>query len=80
MSATTTTTIRVEKAVHERLVRISRATGRQLVEVVGDATEALERARFAESVRQEMHELRSQPEAWAAYLADFDLAVTDGLT
>jgi hypothetical protein len=75
----TTTTIRVEKSVHERLLRISRASGRQLVEVIGDATEALERVQFAETVRTELDTLRSDPKAWAAYLAEFDLSVSDGL-
>ncbi len=75
-----TTTIRVERSVHERLLRISRASGRQLVEVIGQATEALERAQFAETVRTELDALRSDPKAWATYVAEFDLSVSDGIS
>lgn len=75
-----TTTIRVEKSVHERLLRISRATGRQLVDVIGEATEALERAQFAETVRAELDAIRADPTAWADYVAEFDLSVADGIS
>jgi hypothetical protein len=75
-----TTTIRVDKAVHERLLKIGRESGRQLVDVLSDATEALERAHFANKIRIEMDALRSDPESWDAYVAEFDLAASDGLT
>ncbi len=75
-----TTTIRVEKAVHERLVEISHDSGRQLVDTIRDATEALERARFAEKVRIQLDVLRGDSAAWAEYIAEFDVAVSDGLT
>jgi hypothetical protein len=75
----TTTTIRVDRAVHERLLRIGRESGQQLVDVLSDATEALERAHFAKKVLIEMDSLRSDPESWNAYVADFDLAASDGL-
>jgi hypothetical protein len=74
-----TTTIRVEKAVHERLLRIGRDSGKQLVDVLSDATEALERAQFARKIQSEMDALRSNPESWKSYVADFDLAVSDGI-
>lgn len=77
MSATTT--IRVDRAVHERLLQIGRDSGQQLVEVLSDATEALERAHFAKKVLVEMDALRSNPESWDAYVAEFDLAASDGL-
>ena len=77
MSATTT--IRVDRAVHERLLQIGRDSGQQLVEVLSDATEALERSHFAKKVLVEMDALRSNPESWDAYVAEFDLAASDGL-
>jgi hypothetical protein len=49
-----------------------------VVEVLSDATEALERAHFAKKVLVEMDALRSDPESGNAYVADFDLAVSDG--
>jgi hypothetical protein len=77
MSATTT--IRVSREVHERLLRIGRDRGQQLVDVISDAADALERRQFAEVVRAEMDVLRSDPAAWAAYTADFELAAADGI-
>ncbi len=74
-----TTTIRVERSVHERLQTISEATGRQLVDVLADATDALERIRFAQAVRREVDVLRADPVMWAAYLAEFDVAISDGI-
>ena len=74
-----TTTIRVDKAVHERLLQIGRESGRQLVDVLSDATEALERAQFAHKIRIEMDALRSDPESWDSYIADFDVAASDGI-
>lgn len=74
-----TTTIRVDRSVHERLQTISEATGRQLVDVIADATDALERIRFAEAVRREVDVLREDPLMWAAYLAEFDVAISDGI-
>ena len=74
-----TTTIRVDKSVHERLLRIGQDRGQQLVDVIREATDALERVRFAEKIRTELDTLRSDPEAWSAYQAEFDLAVSDGI-
>lgn len=74
-----TTTIRVDRAVHERLLQIGRDSGQQLVDVLSEATEALERARFAKKIRTEMDALRFDPQSWDSYLADFDLAASDGI-
>ena len=74
-----TTTIRLSRSVHERLLTIGAATGRQLMDVVADATDALERIRFAETVRREVDELRADPAKWAEYVAEFDLAIADGV-
>ncbi len=74
-----TTTIRVDRSVHERLRIISEATGRQLVDVVADATDALERIRFAEMVRRQVDELRTDPLNWEEYLAEFEVAISDGV-
>lgn len=74
-----TTTIRIERDVHRRLVQLSRSTGQQLMDTVRDATEALERARFAASVVSELDALRHHPDRWAAYVGDADLAVGDGI-
>lgn len=74
------TTIRVDRATHARLLELSQESGRTLVETVGEAAEALRRQRFAHRVVAEIEELRSDPEAWADYLEEAEAThVTDGL-
>jgi hypothetical protein len=75
-----TTTIRVDTDTHARLLALSKATGTSLIETVRDATEALRRQRFAHQVVAELAELHSDPQAWAAYLAEADeTSVSDGI-
>ena len=75
-----TTTIRVDTDTHARLLELSKATGSSLVQTVRDATEALRRQRFAEQVTEEMTALRSDPRAWADYVADAEsTSVPDGI-
>ncbi len=75
-----TTTIRVDSATHARLADLSRARGTSLIDTVRDATEALERHEFARQVADELAELRKDPDAWSAYLAEGEAtAVRDGL-
>ncbi len=73
------TTIRVDRAVHNRLLQISNDSDVPLGDVVRSATEALERSRFAAKVRREMDALREDPNTWADYLESFELTVNDGL-
>jgi predicted transcriptional regulator len=73
------TTIRIDREVHQRLVRIAHATGRPLNDTVGDAVGALERSLFADRVAAEFAELHANPDAWSEYLAEGDLAVGDGV-
>ena len=75
-----TTTVRVDKETHRRLVAISRASGRPLVDVLRDAADALERARFATLVASQLDALRRDPAEWASYTTDADLALQDGLS
>jgi len=75
-----TTTIRVDTDTHARLLALSQASGASLIETVRDAAEALRRQRFAHQVAAELNELQSDPEAWAAYLAEANAtSVTDGV-
>lgn len=75
-----TTTIRVDKETHARLQGMSKEAGRSLIETIRDATEALGRQRFAHQVGAELAALRTDEEAWAAYLAEADsTSVADGL-
>ena len=75
-----TTTIRVDKETHARLQALSKESGRSLVETIRDATEALGRQRFGHQVAAELAALRSDGEAWHAYLAEADsTSVADGI-
>jgi predicted transcriptional regulator len=75
-----TTTIRVDQDTHRRFVAISRASNRPLVEVLRDAAESLERARFAAEVSAQLDALRQRPDEWANYTMDADLSLRDGLS
>ncbi len=75
-----TTTIRVDSDTHDRLLALSRETGRTLIETVRDATEALRRQRFAHRVTTELAALHDDRRAWADYLAEADAtSVGDGI-
>jgi len=76
----TTTTIRIDRDVHQRLLALSRQSGRQLMDTVRDAANALEQARFAERVTTELDALRNDPQAWSGYVDDAELAVGDGVS
>ncbi len=75
-----TTTIRVDTTTHAQLTELSRATGQSLIDTVRDAAEALRRQRFAQQVSAELSDLRDDPVAWEAYLADAAAtSVADGV-
>jgi hypothetical protein len=75
-----TTTIRVDKKTHARLVELSHASGASLMDTVSAAAEALRRQRFAHDVAAELDALREDPAAWASYLADAEAtSVADGV-
>ena len=75
-----TTTIRVDKDTHARLVELSDASGASLIDTVAAAAEALRRQRFAHDVAAELDALREDPAAWESYLADAEAtSVADGI-
>jgi len=75
-----TTTIRIDTDTHARLQALSKESGRSLIDTVRDATEALGRQRFAHQVAAELEELRTDQDAWKAYLAEAEsTSVTDGI-
>ena len=64
-----TTTIRVDRDTHARLLEMSKETGDSLTDTVRQAAEALRRMRFGLRVQEEYAALRRDPDAWADYLA-----------
>ena len=75
-----TTTIRVDRDTHARLLNMSSESGDSLTETVRQAAEALRRLRFGLRVQEEYAALRSDPDAWADYLAEAESShVADGV-
>ncbi|WP_419918882.1 hypothetical protein [Candidatus Poriferisocius sp.] len=75
-----TTTIRVDRDTHARLLEMSTDAGDSLTETVRQAAEALRRIRFGLRVQEEFTALRNDPEAWAGYHTEAESShVTDGL-
>jgi hypothetical protein len=70
---TDSTTIRVSRATHQKLLELSESDGKPLGSVLEDALEALINARFAERVSREYEALAADPVEWAAYLKEIDL-------
>lgn len=74
------TTISIDDETHARLLELSEETGDTLPDTMRQAAEALKRARFATRVRNEYAALRSDPSAWADYLAEIESShVQDGI-
>lgn len=74
------TTIRVDTETHARLQALSRESGRSLIDTIREAAEALGRQRFAHQVAAELAALRSDKDAWKAYITEADsTSVADGI-
>jgi predicted transcriptional regulator len=76
---TETTTVRIDRDVHARIVRLAAEGNQQLMDAIRDAVETLERARFAARVGQQMAQLASDESSLDAYLTDGELATADGI-
>ena len=75
-----TTTVRIDRETHARLVRMSKLAGVSLGATIRDATEALRRQRFAHRVVAEVAELWNDRSAWSSYLEEAEsTSVVDGL-
>jgi len=75
-----TTTIRIDTDTHLHLLALSQAAGTSLIDTARDAAEALARQRLGHRVAAELAELRHDPQAWAAYLAEAEAtSVNDGV-
>ncbi len=76
-----TTTIRVDRDTHSRLLELSEANGDTLTKTVRDAAEALQRIRFGLLVQEELAVLKGDPTAWNNYLAQAETSsVADGVS
>ena len=57
-----TTTIRVDTGTHERIVKLSKETGRSIVDLIRSGVDALERKQFMDDLGRYYAELRKDPE------------------
>ena len=80
MLMTDSTTIRVDRDTHQRLLVFSQQQGLSLMEVLRRATDALDRELFVSEARSQIEKLKADPQAWADYLRESSLTeVADGI-
>ncbi len=68
-----TTTIRISREAHQRLIELSEAADSSLTSTVEDAIEALVARRFAERTAAQLDALRAEPQAWATYVGESEM-------
>ena len=75
-----TTTVRVDRETHARLLALSSESGDSVQDTVRAATDALARQRFGMRVAAEFTRLEADPDAFDDYLRDAEGShVIDGL-
>ena len=80
MLMTDSTTIRVDRDTHQRLLVFSQQQGLSLMEILRRATDALDRELFVSEARSQIEKLKADPQAWADYLRESSLTeVADGV-
>ena len=80
MLMTDSTTIRVDRDTHQRLLVFSQQQGLSLMEILRRATDALDRELFVGEARAQIEKLKADPPAWADYLRESSLTeVADGV-
>ena len=80
MLMTDSTTIRVDRDTHQRLLVFSQQQGLSLMEILRRATDALDRELFVGEARAQIDKLKADPQAWADYLHESSLTeVADGI-
>ena len=80
MLMTDSTTIRVDRDTHQRLLVFSQQQGLSLMEILRRATDALDRELFVGEARAQIEKLKADPQAWVDYLRESSLTeVADGI-
>lgn len=80
MLMTDSTTIRVDRDTHQRLLAFSQQQGLSLMEILRRATDALDRELFVGEARSQIEKLKADPQAWVDYLRESSLTeVADGI-
>ena len=80
MIMTDSTTIRVDRDTHQRLLAFSQQHGLSLMEILRRAADALDRELFVGEARAQIEKLKADPQAWVDYLRESSLTeVADGI-
>ncbi len=72
------TTVRVNDELHATLRELSSQEARSIGDVIADAIDQYQKARFWDGVRAEYERLRADPDVWAEYQAE--MALWDSLS
>lgn len=79
MSSDTSIVLHLDRHVHERLTVLAAESNQPISEVLREAVETLERVRFAARAARQLAEVTDDPDVRIGYLADGELAISDGL-
>lgn len=63
-------TVRIKSSTHAKLREMAKSTGKSMPEVLDEAVEVLRRNRLLDDAAHAYAELRGNPKAWAAMLAE----------
>ena len=75
-------TVRISETSHQLLKQLAEQTSQTMMDVLDKALDAYRRRLFFEQLNAGYAELRADPEAWAAHLAErkeWDVTLMDGL-
>ena len=75
-------TVRISEPSHQVLKELAEQTGQTMMEVLDKALDVYRRKLFFDQLNAGYAELRADPEAWAAHLAErqeWDATLMDGL-
>ncbi|HWV22989.1 MAG TPA: ribbon-helix-helix protein, CopG family [Thermomicrobiales bacterium] len=77
-----TTSVRIDRELHDRLRKIADSEHRSMGQVLDDAVRQYERERFWQGVQSDFARLRANPDAWRSYqdeISSWDATAGDGL-
>lgn len=70
---TGSTTIRVDRDTHGRLMKISEETGTSIVDLVRESVRAFEHNLFAERLVAQLDAMRQDPDEWESYVEECEM-------
>lgn len=68
-----TTTIRVDRDTHARLMKLSEETRLAIVDIVRQSVAAFEHNHFAERIVAQLEAMRNDPDEWQSYVEECEM-------